>query len=56
VLIDSSIFDESRECSKPAHVLAAMGAADPMGYHNVWLDGFPIDVTRAMSSDRAEET
>jgi hypothetical protein len=52
--IDFSIVYESRECNKPAHVLAAIGAAEPIGYHNVWLDDFPIDVTRAMYGDHAE--
>ena len=40
----------------PAHVLAGKGAAEPMGYYQVWLEIFPSGVspsgvTRALYSD-----
>jgi hypothetical protein len=49
--IESTIVYENRECNKPAHVLAALGAAQPLGYHQLWFHTYPSDVTDAMYDD-----
>jgi ribonuclease HI len=52
-LIESTIMYENRECNKRAHVLAALGAAQPLGYHRLWLHNYPSDITDAMYGNLA---
>jgi hypothetical protein len=51
--IDYRVIYVHRSCNKPAHELAALGAAEPQSYHNVWVENYPIAVTSAMSGDYA---
>jgi hypothetical protein len=52
--IESSIIYMPRECNKPAHILAGLGASGNYGLTRLWLDEVPETVISAMSGDSAE--
>jgi hypothetical protein len=54
--LEHQVIYMHRSCNKPAHELAALGAAEPQGYHNVWVENYPNAVSRAMSGDYAVES
>jgi ribonuclease HI len=45
----------NRSCNKPAHELAALGAAEPSEFYKVWVVDYPNSVTSAMSGDIAAQ-
>lgn len=51
--IHASVVHVPRECNKPAHVLAALGAGLVYGDSRQWFDNYPDDVTRAVTGDSA---
>ena len=51
--IEYRIIFQPRECNKPAHVLAGLGASGNHGLEHVWLDVVPDIVSSAMSGDSA---
>jgi hypothetical protein len=53
--IEAQIVYEKRDHNRPAHLLAAMGAPEPIGLHRVCLHALPMDVTRAMYSNSADQ-
>jgi hypothetical protein len=54
--LDYHIIYVHRSCNKPAHELAALGAVEPPGYHNVWFGHYSNDVNRAMPGDCAYQS
>ena len=51
--IAASVVFQPRECNKPAHVLAAIGAGLVAGESNQWFSNYPDDVTRAVTGGLA---
>ncbi|XBH54162.1 hypothetical protein VPH35_076523 [Triticum aestivum] len=51
--IRAGVVHVSRDCNKPAHVLAATGAGLANGEMRLWLDNFPADVTRYVTGSFA---
>ena len=51
--IDNKVVYAPRDCNKPAHVLANMGAGLADGELREWFTSYPDDVISAVTGDQA---